>query len=109
MIGIPYHPKYHENLERTGNGEHQPCIVCGRGIKSEACHMVHVHRGGTHLVTEEEAAVLDGASDLGLYPIGPCCLRRHPEIKPYTRAAQIREEAMRIMRERRDAAEQGRQ
>jgi hypothetical protein len=34
-------------------------------------------------VSEEEAAALDPAGDLFFYPIGPCCLRAHPEIRLY--------------------------
>jgi hypothetical protein len=82
-IEIPYHKDYHKNKERTGNGEYPPCIVCGRGIKASDPAMVHVHHGGTHLVTEERAAQLNPAADMYLFPIGPDCLKRHPELKPF--------------------------
>jgi hypothetical protein len=45
--------------------------------------MVRLHGGGLLIVTEEEAATMAENEDLGGYPIGADCLRRHPEVKPY--------------------------
>src|SRR5258706_7089060 len=81
---IPYHKDFHKNQERSGNGEYPPCIVCGRGIKAANPAYVHVHCGGSHVVTEAHAATLSPGADLGFYPIGPCCLKKHPELRPYT-------------------------
>jgi hypothetical protein len=81
MITIPFHRDFNKNQERAG--DLLPCIVCGRGIKAARPRMVHVHNGGTSIVSEEEAAALDPAGDLFFYPIGPCCLRAHPEIRLY--------------------------
>jgi hypothetical protein len=85
MITIPHHPDYRKNQDKAG--DLLPCVICGRGIKSENPKMVHVHNGGTSIVTEEEAKTLDPAADMYFFPIGPCCLRKHPEIKPYAHKA----------------------
>lgn len=74
-------PNYHKNMEKAGDAP--TCVICGRGITSANPRMVHVHCGGWTLVTEDEATHLDPAADMGLFPIGPECLRRHPEIRPY--------------------------
>jgi hypothetical protein len=74
-------PDYHKNLERAG--DLPTCAICGRGIKAKNPQSVHVHAGGAAIVTEEEAAILSAAADMGWFPIGPECLRKHPEIKPY--------------------------
>ena len=61
-----------------------PCIVCGRPVKiTPRTAWVHVHMGGSHIVTEEEAKGLDEAAGLGGWPVGADCLRTHPEVKPY--------------------------
>ena len=76
-------PDFHKNLEKAG--DLPTCVICGRGIKSENPKMVHLHDGGAAIVTEAEAATMDPAADLCFYPIGPECLRKHPEIKNYVR------------------------
>jgi hypothetical protein len=48
--------------------------------------MVYVHNGGCDIVTDaeyEELDKTDSGAGLGGYPIGPDCLKRHPDIKPY--------------------------
>lgn len=60
----------------------QPCIICGRQVRDPR-YMVHVHDGGDSIVTEVEASMLSESADMGLFPIGPDCLKAHPEIKPY--------------------------
>jgi hypothetical protein len=90
MIRIPYSTQYQVNKERTNadgankSGEQQaPCVVCGRGIAtSRQRFMVHVVDGGLSLALPEDETT-DPRDDLGLYPIGPDCRRKHPELKPY--------------------------
>lgn len=86
MIEIPTHPNYSKNSDRCP-ANYMPCVVCGKGINPESrrTKWVHVHNGGTHLVTEEEAATMNEAADLGNYPIGNDCLKKHPELKKYTK------------------------
>lgn len=63
-----------------------PCVVCGKRI-ARPRWMVHLHKGGSHIVTAAEAAELNAAGheggDMGAYPLGTDCLRRHPRLKPY--------------------------
>ena len=74
-------PDYHKNMSKAG--DLPTCIICGRGIKAVAPASVHVHGGGSLVVTEEEAATMSAAADVGIYPIGPECLKNHPEMKAY--------------------------
>jgi hypothetical protein len=76
-------PDYRKNQEKAG--DLPTCVICGRGIKAQSPKMVHLHDGGSAIVTETEAAELDAAGDMYFYPIGPECLRNHPEIKDYVR------------------------
>ena len=77
----------YEKHEQRCKDDETPCCVCGRGIKNaKAAGMIHMHNGGWYAVTETEAAKLKvtmPGGDLGFWPIGADCLRRHPELKPY--------------------------
>jgi hypothetical protein len=70
------------NAERSG---YSPCCVCGRAIKDGTAKMVHIVEGGSSLALPEEEATIDPSADLGCYPIGPECLKKHPEYRPYAR------------------------
>jgi hypothetical protein len=66
------------------------CVVCDRPVKMDApVWVLWIHGGGAEAVTAAEGerrnAAGGEASDLGTQPIGPDCLRRHPELKPYAR------------------------
>jgi len=89
MTEIPVHKDYFSNAERC-KGNTYPCVVCGRPAPNPK-YMVRVIYG-THVGTQQEAESthifsedgkeLDGG-DLGLYPIGSDCLKKHPELKEY--------------------------
>ena len=81
MIQISVSEKHSKNAEKCSADE-QPCVVCGKPMK-DAKHYIHLHCGGSHAVTAREAEDLPDNEDLGSYPIGACCLRKHPELKPY--------------------------
>lgn len=73
-----------EYFEDNARGDELPCVVCGAGCNTATARMVVVVCGGSHL------AIPGGAADdpsapgyVGGYPIGSCCLRRHPELKPF--------------------------
>jgi hypothetical protein len=70
---------------RGPKGDQYPCVVCGRGVSKG--WRVHLHEGGSALVTEAEAAELNATghenADMYGYPLGRDCLRAHPELKPY--------------------------
>jgi hypothetical protein len=82
MIKIPQHPRYSENKDKFSKPNAQPCVVCGKAV-TKPRWMVHVHDGGLSLVTEKEAKTMDESEDLGAYPLGNDCYRKHPELQPY--------------------------
>jgi hypothetical protein len=78
---------HHKQEERIVDYHDTPCIICGRGVKDPWKYTVHIY-WGTTLVTAEEIAtlpddVLPQNADLGCWPIGADCLKKHPEIVPY--------------------------
>ncbi|HEY5003439.1 MAG TPA: hypothetical protein VII61_09825 [Ktedonobacteraceae bacterium] len=85
MIQIPFHPRYTENMERHGMRNSLPCVICGKEVTAKN-HKEVIMWSGMYLVTaqevEEKGGIEHGAY-MGNYPIGPDCLRQHPEIKPY--------------------------
>lgn len=81
MIKIPTSASYSKNYAGH-SGEHEPCCVCGKAVKAPR-HYLHMHCGGSHAVTEAEAATLPDNADLGMQPVGADCLRKHPELRPY--------------------------
>lgn len=88
MQALPPRTKnYHKNMSKAG--DLPTCIICGRGIKVESPAAVRVHAGGAAVVTEEETAQMNASADLGVYPIGTDCLRRHPELKTYVLREKI--------------------
>jgi len=58
-----------------------PCIVCGRYVPVQR-YFVHLVGGGAAIIKPTEHWE-NGASDLGLYPIGPDCKRRRPDLAEY--------------------------
>lgn len=85
MLKFETGPNYHKNTEKL-KGTEQPCLLCGKPCPNPK-YMVHLHCGGDTAVTEEEAEALNAngneGSDLGMYPIGNDCLKKHPEFNPY--------------------------
>jgi hypothetical protein len=61
--------------------EKDPCVVCGREVKNPR-HYLEVVDGGAYAAVPGSADVND-AGYVGGLPIGPDCLRQHPELKPY--------------------------
>ena len=88
MINVPSHKR--RTPRRTGRwrADSTPCYICAEPIREERIkHMLHIHCGGGVAVTEAEAKALNASGeeggDMGCFPIGPDCLRQHPELKPY--------------------------
>jgi hypothetical protein len=69
------HPKFSKNQDLCG--DHPPCVVCGKPVKSPDAPSVRVLDGGTRFATEAEAAkdVID-SGDMGSFPVGPDCARK---------------------------------
>lgn len=83
MIDIPFNPDFNEQFDRSSkNGEFLPCVVCGRMCKNPR-YLTHVHGGFSVLVTEDEAKTMNEGADMGMFPIGSDCLKKHPELRPY--------------------------
>lgn len=67
-------------------GEDYPCIVCGRVVRAANPWMIRVVEGGGMALSPEyhqEYDKLGDPGDLNFYPIGPDCLRRHPQLRAY--------------------------
>lgn len=65
-----------------------PCVLCGRGVRRPA-GWLHVIDGGERYA-RLDASAIDEGSDMGEWPIGPDCLRRHSALRPYVRPVQPR-------------------
>jgi hypothetical protein len=81
-IAIPISSGRSRNMERV-KGDATPCVVCGKGIRAnKQRYMVHVVNGGGMAALPGE--IEDGEpGEMGWFPIGPDCLRSHPELAPY--------------------------
>lgn len=94
MVDVDRNPDCHEQEHRTrravGDGAYDPCWICGRVVRNPK-HWLHIHEGGAVAVTEAVAATLDPNADMGCYPIGTDCLKKHPELKA------VAEDATRVM------------
>lgn len=78
---IPKSADYAANRRRYGNGLLPPCVVCGRPTRSET--LLECVNGAT------DECVMPGTADtadpgyMGGQPVGPDCLRRFPQLRPY--------------------------
>ena len=80
--------RFVKNRERTGNGDLPMCIVCGKGVKNVR-HTLHVINGGhTALHPDDESLYVSDGGDMYHFPVGPDCLRRHPELREYVTKVQ---------------------
>lgn len=77
-------PDFNKNCDRTGwRDGNSPCVICGKGIPPAN------QKFGLHLTGRGEFLLADGsekvdpAADMGWWPIGRDCRRKHPELKPY--------------------------
>ena len=83
MITVPTTAQFDINREKACPDGQAPCVVCGNPTRMDKAKTLHLHNGGWTAVTEAEAQTLDPAGDMGEWPIGPDCLRAHPELLPY--------------------------
>lgn len=83
-ITIPKNPAP-EEMKRARNTEASyPCVICGLPVSKPRfyCHMIG--GGGVALHPADEAEYQPDGGDMGSYPVGSDCLRRFPEMKPFT-------------------------
>lgn len=78
-MNIPHSPDRAERRRRHGG---EPCVVCGREVKNPSLFLECIGGGESECVLPGTADVADPGY-MGLLPIGQCCLRRHPGLKPY--------------------------
>jgi len=84
-----YDADAHERNQHKVKGDEVPCLVCGKGCKDNGKAVwVHLHEGGSVIVDEEEADRLNAEghsnADLGGYPIGPDCYKKHKaKLQPF--------------------------
>jgi len=68
---------------RKGSGTAMPCVICGVPSPNPR-YSVHLHGGGSVLITEsevEEATAKYPGGNMDFYPIGPSCVKKYPELK----------------------------
>ena len=85
MIEIPRHRRYDEWSTKSYKLGKFPCVICGKSVNMELIkHRVYMANDGEHLLSIKEAAQDPHAwEELGQWPIGPDCMRMHPELKDY--------------------------
>lgn len=88
MIELPRSPNYQKNAARI-RGDYAPCAVCGKAV-IKGNKAVHIVRGGGYVANQFDA--IDPAGDCGIWPIGPECIKAHPELKPYLIVANEEED-----------------
>jgi hypothetical protein len=73
------HPDFNRNQAKAG--DRTPCCICGKGIKnmSKAKHL-RVNTANQFVADDVELAP---GEDMGCFPIGPECLKKHPELKEW--------------------------
>ena len=77
------------NRKRYGQSSGYPCLVCGKPCKDDGKAVwVYLHDGGGTIVTADEYEARNAAGhddeQLGAYPIGPDCYRKHKAVlAPY--------------------------
>lgn len=79
---IPKSKQYDANRERYGHGVNYPCVVCGRPV-SNPKYMVECVNGGVSECVMPETADTSDPGYMGFFPVGPDCLKKHPELKPF--------------------------
>jgi hypothetical protein len=73
--------EYSRNEARC-KGDAWPCIICGRPIKDNTtAKQLRIGNGGTSVVDTNSDS--DDPADMGFFPIGADCLRKHREYQPY--------------------------
>ncbi len=75
-----------ENLIRARErkfGDAYCCIVCGLPAPAPKFYCHVVEGGGVALHPDDEALYVPDGGDMCHLPLGPECLKRHPELKPY--------------------------
>jgi len=82
MISPFSHPDFAKNQAKAG--KLTPCVICGKGMANDRVQkMIRVGGGGSCFLPPD--APVDPAGDMGSFPIGSDCLRKHPELHAMTK------------------------
>jgi hypothetical protein len=74
--------KRNVDYKDRAKGDEVPCLICGKGVKGPWPHALRLVFGGGMAGTAEEAAS-EPAGDVGAYPVGRSCWKKHPELHEY--------------------------
>lgn len=90
MIQLPFSKARWDNTARYGiagirnDREFEACLLCGRPVYLDTNpKYIRMDVDGNAITDAEGEA--DPRYDQGAFVIGPDCLRKHPELKEYTR------------------------
>lgn len=82
MITPRTHAKYRDNAERATVAA-PPCAVCGKPVVvAVTTRWARVVDGGARFAPRDE--VVEEAGDMGCWPVGRGCLRKHPDLAAIT-------------------------
>lgn len=82
-IIIPQNPAP-EKMKRARGADAYPCVICGIPVTKPRFYCHEIEGGGVALHPADEAKYQPDGGDLGCQPVGSDCLRRFPEMKPYS-------------------------
>lgn len=76
--------KYEQNERQCGTDD-LPCIICGKPVKNafNRPETKWLRAGGGSLETIIDPNSPEDGGEMGCWPIGPDCLRKNPQFKPY--------------------------
>lgn len=92
MVELPFSDQRWDNMRRYGPGgtrndrEYEACLLCGRPVYLDA-QPKYIRMGTNNCAITDAEAAADPRLDQGCFVVGPECLRRHPELRPYAQVA----------------------
>lgn len=78
---------FYEKCDESAN----PCAICGKPVKTSRYWVHIVDGGGVVLHPDDEdkySAAGEPSADCGCWPVGPDCLRKNPDLKPFVTDAK---------------------
>lgn len=87
QIDIPQKLKDAQWSRKNVDGDTYPCACCGLPVPKPKFYVHMIHGGGVALHPDDEDIYIEDGGDMGLQPVGTDCLKRHPELKPFTQKA----------------------
>ncbi len=91
MKFVPLSPQRNTNMDNYGKlsrrfagdaSTYYPCFICWRPVRTDRPqHWLFATVDGRYDLTPAELAEY-GSDDYGFWPVGPDCLKQHPELLP---------------------------